>query len=299
MKKLLYLLPFFAIILACEDVIDVNLPETETRLIVNALLRVDTTETFIPVEVRVTETSDFFNENQITELESAIIIYGMPNPDAPEILENGGTSSLAEVVPGSGVYIPDPTFDAEQRIRTEFAQPGMAFILIVEHKGNRYAARTTFSPSVPIDDVTQGTETLFDEDDIEVLVTITDAPEQDNYYVFDFGFNEFLVLEDEFIDGQEFQFSYFYDQELQPGDSAEISILGADQQFFNYIDLILEQTDNTGGVFQTPAATVRGNVFDVTGIDNDELFDNAGRPNIFPLGYFAVVQEFKQTIIIE
>ena len=98
---------------------------------------------------------------------------------------------------------------------------------------------------------------------------------------------------------QQFEFSYFYEKDLEVGTEVDISILGADLQFFNYVDLLVEQTQDDGGVFETPAATVRGNVFDVTGIDNNELFDNVERPDNFALGYFAVVQEFKQSIVIE
>jgi len=284
---------------SCEDVIDVDLPPTESRLIVNAVFRVDVTEQFIPVEVSVTETSDFFSENPVTQLESALIIYGVPNPDAPENLENGGTSSLTELVPGSGIYVPDPTFDEDQRIRTQFARPDVQFILIIEHQGRRFAASTFYAPSVPIDNIEQGTETLFDDDETEVQITITDVPDEENYYVFDFGFSEFLALDDQFIDGQEFEFSYFYDNNLQPGDVAEVSILGANLEFFNYMDLIVEQTEDDGGVFETPVTTVRGNVFDVTGLDNINIFDNVERPELFALGYFAVVQEFKESITIE
>ena len=51
--------------------------------------------------------------------------------------------------------------------------------------------------------------------------------------------------------------------------------------------------------FETPVATVRGNIFDVTDLDNIDLFDNVEQPDVFPLGYFAVVQEYKQTITIQ
>ena len=83
------------------------------------------------------------------------------------------------------------------------------------------------------------------------------------------------------------------------GETLEVSILGAEQQFFNYIDLLVEQTENDGGVFETPAATVRGNMFDVTGLDNIEIFDNVGRPESFALGYFAFVEEAKASLVIE
>lgn len=299
MKKIFYYFILCCIILSCEDVIDVDLPPTETRLIVNAVFRVDITQEFVPVEVRVSETTNFFEQNEPTELSSAIIFYGIPLEDDPNLFEEVFSSSLAESEPGSGIYIPDPTFDGDQRIQTSSLEPGVVFQLIIEHKGSRYFATTPYVTSPPIDTIEQGTETLFDEDDIEVLVTFTDVPDIENYYVFDFDFDEFLALDDQFIDGQQFEFSYFYDKELMPGDEVEISILGVDEPFFSYMDLLLEQTEDTGGVFETPSATVRGNVFDITGLDNDEIFDNVERPGNFPLGYFAVVQEFKQSLIIE
>ncbi|MBT8187762.1 MAG: DUF4249 family protein [Croceitalea sp.] len=299
MKKISILLMISAVLLSCEDVIEVETPTEEPRLIINALIRVDKSQQFIPVAVKVTETNNFFEETPVTQLEQAIIFYGTPNPDAPEILENGGSSSLAEVDPGSGIYVPDPTFDDDQRIQTQFAEPGIDFQLIITHKGRRYFGQTSYAPVVPFDNIEQGDSNLFGDDDTELLITFTDPPSEANYYVFDFDYNEFLTLDDQFIDGQEFEFSYFYDKELDSGDQAEVSILGADQQFYNYMDLLVEQTQFDGGIFQIPVATVRGNMFDVTDLDNTDLFDNVEQPNVFPLGYFAVVQEFKQTVTIQ
>jgi len=303
MKKFFYVIIAALCLFACEDVVDVELQTTEPRLVVNGLLRVDFSQEFVPVEIRVTETTNFFEDNIPTSLDdNATIIYGRVNPDAPEILDldpNNFSSSLTELEPGSGIYVPDPSFDADQRIRTTSIFPNTVFILIMEHKGRRYSAQTPFSPAVPIDNLEQGDETLFDEDDVEIKITITDTPELENYYVFDFGEGEFLALDDQFIDGQQFEFSYFPQRDLESGEQLDISVLGADQLFFNYMDLIVEQTENDGGIFDTPAATVRGNVFDVTGLDNDLLFDNVNRPDDFPLGYFAVVEEFKRSITIE
>ncbi|MDC6364996.1 MULTISPECIES: DUF4249 family protein [Flavobacteriaceae] len=287
----------FLVLSSCEDVIDVELPETETKLVVDGILRVDESQEFIDVEITMKETSNFFEDNQPTQVESAVIAYGTPNEFGE--LDSLGFSSLAEREPGSGVYVPDPNFSSDQRIRTAAAEPGVVFILQVTHNDRNYYARTEYAPTVPIDNLTQGTETLFDEDDTEVIVTFTDPPGLHDYYIFDFDFGEFLALRDEFIDGQQFQFSYFYDATLEPGEEATVSILGADQEFFNYMDLLVEQTENDGGIFDTPVATVRGNVFDVTGLDNINIFDNVERPEDFALGYFAVVQEFKRSITIE
>lgn len=300
MKQSIYLILASLFLFACEDVIEVELQDTETRLVVNGLLRVDFTQEFVPVEIRVSETTNFFDNNIPTSLDdNATILYGQPNPDAPEIFDTIASSSLTELEPGSGIYVPDPTFDRDQRIRTQDILPNTVFILVMEHKGRRYAARTPISYTVPIDDLEQGDDTLFDEEDIEIKITINDTPEIDNFYVFDFGEGEFLALDDQFIDGQRFEFSYFVERDLDSGQELEVSILGANLEFFNYMNLLVEQTENDGGIFDTPAATVRGNVFDVTGLDNNLLFDNVNRPDAFPLGYFAIVQEFKRTIVIE
>lgn len=297
-RRLFYFLWILLPMLSCEDVIEVETPTTEPKLIVNGLIRVDVSEEIVPVEIRVTETDNFFGETPVTQIDEAMIVYGVPNPARPELFESLFSSTLAETEPGSGIYAPDPNFSSDQRIRTASLRPDMVFILIIDYGDRRYVARTPYSPVVPIDNLEQGEETLFDEDDIEVLVTITDTPDITNYYVFDFGFNEFLALDDQFIDGQEFEFSYFYD-DLEPGQEIEVSVLGADLEFYSYIDLLVEQTQEDGGVFETPAITVRGNVFDVTGIDNLNIFDNVERPDEFALGYFAVVQEFKETLTIE
>lgn len=298
--RIILVLGTLAVILSsCEDIIEVDLPETETRLVVNGLVRVDVTQEFVPVEIKVTETTDFFSEPTITTLESAVILVGERDPEDPFSM-SFGTSILKEYVPGTGIYEPDTVGnDVDERIRTEFLNENSVFFLIVEHKGKRYAGQTVYASTVPIDNLEQGDDTLFNEDDTEVKITITDIAEEENYYIFDFGFGEFLALDDQFIDGQEFEFSYFYDSETKVGNTAEISILGADQQFYNYIDLLIEQTEDTGGVFETPAATVKGNMFDVTGLDNIEIFDNVERPGSFALGYFAVVQEFKESLLIE
>ena len=300
MRKFVILIFSISFFLSCEEVIDIDVPQGDIKLVVNGIIRVDESKEFVPVEIKVTESSTFFENNPIANIESALILYGTPRSDAPELYENGPFfSNLAEVDPGSGIWVPDPTFDSEQRIRVNNIKEGDVFILFLEYNGRRYAASTTYIKSAPIDSFEQGSGTLFGDEETEIIVTFTDRPDTQDYYVIDFGFSEFLAVEDEFVDGQAFEFSYFYDQEFEPGTKLTVNLLGADQNFFNYVDLIIEQTQDTGGVFQTPVATVRGNVFDVTGLDNDEIFDNVERPNNFALGYFAVVQQFKDSLIIE
>ncbi|APA62879.1 DUF4249 family protein [Maribacter sp. 1_2014MBL_MicDiv] len=300
MKRFILIILGFILFISCEDVIEVELPENDTRLVVNGVIRVDENQEFLPIEIAVSESSSFFNENTVASLKSAIIYYGTPNPDAPEILEGGGISNLAEVEPGSGIWVPDPSFDSDQRIRVSSIEEGDVFQLILETENEQFFATTTYVKSVPIDSLEQGDETLFSGDETEVIVTFTDPGESNDFYLLDLDFGEFLVTEDEFYQGQTFVFSYFYDNELAINTSSvvNISLLGVDEQFYNYMNQIIVQSGGDQGPFQTPAATVRGNIINVTGIDNDEVVDNVERSDNFALGYFAIVEEYTDSITI-
>ncbi|NAS11991.1 DUF4249 family protein [Poritiphilus flavus] len=283
--------------LSCEDVIDVETPSEPPRLIVNALMRVDTEAPFVPVEVRLSLTSNFFGDIPTTSADDNLLIIQEFFDEEGELLF-ARTSSLWENPAGSGIYEPDPNFTVDQRIPTTQTQSDVLYTLIIDHQGKRYAAQTRYAPSVPIDNLAIGDGTLFDEEETELIITYTDDPDRDNFYVIDFGFNEFLVSEDEFYKGQQFSFSYFYDMEFESGTELEVSILGADRNFHNYMNQLIVQSEDDQGPFQVPVATVRGNVFDITGLDNIDIVDNVGRPNDFPLGYFAIVQEFKASITV-
>jgi hypothetical protein len=301
MKRFILIISTFLLTISCEDVIDLELPNNDSRLIVNGVIRVDETQEYLPIEILVSESSSFYESNTIASLESAVIYYGTPNPDAPEILEGGGISNLAELEPGSGKWVPDPSFDSDQRIKVSNINEGDVFQLIFKTSEERYFATTTYVKSVPIDSLVQGDQTLFSGDEIEVIVTFTDNGERNDFYILDFDFNEYLVTEDEFYQGQSFVFSYFYesDLDLDTNISINIGLIGADESFYNYMNQIIVQSGGDQGPFQTPAATVRGNITNITGIDNSEIFDNVSRNDNFALGYFAIVQEYKESIVID
>ena len=293
MKQAITILLCAILFFSCEDTIEVDLPEVETRLIVDGLVRVDKSQELVDVKIKLRESSNFFEENQPTQAESVLIYYGKPTSGG--LFEDISFSTLVEKDLGNGIYVPNLEQD---QIRTAFVEPGVVFILQITRQGKRYYAQTEYAPTVPIDNLEQGTDTFLDEEETEIIVTFTDNGDEDNFYLFDFMNSEFLVVEDEFFQGQQFSFSYFYDDEITTGETVTVSILGATEEFYNYMDLVLEQTENNGGVFQTPVATVRGNVFDITGLDNINLFDNVERPNDYALGYFAMVQEYTATLTI-
>ncbi|TVZ51821.1 DUF4249 family protein [Dokdonia sp. Hel_I_53] len=293
MKKSILLLTCLVTFSSCEDVIDVELKNETPRLIVDALIRVDTAQDFTDANIKVSLSSSFFGE-----IEPAII-------DTIELREitNGDIITYEPVPDEPGSYRPSNTSGSlvsDNKISTSFlSNSNVEFTLNVIYNGKTYLATTRFVNSVPLDEVVQGDGQLFDEDGIEVQVSFTDIADQEDYYIFDFDFNEYLPTEDRFYQGQQFKFSYFYDQQLTSGDVIDIKILGADLQFYNYISGILEQSEQgQNGPFQTPTATVRGNFISITDIDNGDINNNTSLPDEFILGYFSISQEFSTSLLI-
>ena len=284
MKRILLAILAVASLISCEDVIEVETPNEPPRLIVDGVIRIDTSQSQTTAIIKLYTSSSFF-EGISPASADFIMIQNLEYESRGPLDQN--FILLDDDQPGIYTGTKNTTFFTEGSLD-----------LYVNFEGKNYYATTSFVPTSPIESLVQGEETLFTGDETEIIISFTDDGTRDDFYIFDFGFNEFLVTEDEFYQGQRFEFSYFY-EDIQPGQEMTISILGADESFYNYMNQIIVQAGGDQGPFQTPAATVRGNVFNVTGIDNVEIFDNVERSNSFALGYFAVVQEFKRTIEIE
>ena len=259
---------FFIMLVGCEDVVEVDVPKDATRLAIDALIRVDTDEPITQVQVTAKETTSFFEEIGPAQLDQIALLNTSTNT----------MTALVEEPNGSGRYIAN--WPTDQLIQ------GVLQLTIV-YNNELYEANTAYVPSVPFDDLKEGDGTLFSEDETEILVSYTDDANRIDFYLFDFDFNEYLVSEDTFYQGQSFEFSYFYEEGLESGRELNISILGVDEAFYNYMNQLIVQSGGDQGPFQTPAATVRGNIINTSNSDN------------FALGYFAVCQEYAETIVLE
>lgn len=276
-----YLIPLLSLLFltACEDVVEIDTPTEASRLFADAVIRIDADRPITNVLIKLGLTSSFFESTEAATGAEVIIrneeYAGTDASDDDFIV-------LSENFPG--VY--------QANRNTDFFTTG-ELQLRIRYEDQVYAATTTYVPAVPIEKLEQGDGSLFSGDEIEVIVSYTDDPGRDDYYLFDFDFNEYLVTEDEFYQGQAFEFSYFYDDSIQSGREVEISLIGVDESFFNYMSQVIVQAGAEQGPFQTPSATVRGNIANITDPENVDGQDN------FALGYFAVCQTFTKTITIQ
>ena len=265
---------------SCEDVIEVDTPTGDRRLIIDALIRIDTASAITEMRVVVGETNGFFETIPPANLQQ-ITISNLDNPLPDAVVFN-------ETEPG--VYVKSLQTDLLMQDR---------WLLQIDFEDQFYLAEASFVAAPQIDQLEQGDGFVFDDDDQEIEVTFTDIAGEDNFYIFDFGFGEFLATEDTFYQDQQFVFSWFYDDPFEVGTELPISILGADQEFYNYMNQLIEQSEDDLNPFQTPTLTVRGNFINATDIDNDETVDNVENEQNFALGYFALVQQNTSIIVIE
>lgn len=284
MKRLLFILSVLSLIWSsCQEVITVELPNQEPKLIVDALIRIDTTISSTLITVSIRQTSDFFGEISPVSVDQ-ITMSNLDNPG------NNTDQVLDETEPGSGIY--QQFFSTEELARDRW-------FLQINYQGEFYVAESLMQYSVPIDQLTIGDGSLFSGDVTEILVRYSDIGGREDYYLFDYGNDDFFASEDVFYDGQQFEFSYFYDEQFNPGDTLTVSIMGIDRDFFNYMNLLREQSEGGFGPFATPAVSVRGNLINATDINNNDNYNNVNDPDNYALGYFAIVQEYKGFIVVE
>jgi hypothetical protein len=273
MRKLVFLVATL-LLLGCQDVIEVELPTEEPRLVIDGLIRInDMSQPLVSVKIRASLSSSYFDSVQPARLQEITLT----NTDTKV------STHLKEKITGTGIY-------EEEWILGQLTEGNLE--LNIRHNDQIYLARTKFVPAVPIDSLRQGTTTLFGDDETEVLVNFTDDGKRNDFYLFDFNFGEYLVTEDEFYQGQQFEFSFFYDKNLKDDRELQISLLGIDETFFNYMNQLIIQSGPDTGPFSTPATTVRGNIVNITN-------NNETNKNNFALGYFAVCQTFSRTITIK
>lgn len=268
MKRLLILLFITFSLNSCEDVVDINLEDPQPRLVVDALIRVDTELPTNRVAVRLVLSSNFFESN-------------VPVNDAVVSLTNLSTDQNTTLQPenNEGLY--------SAVINTEFLINGLVE-LQVSYNNELFTATNSFAPSTPITKLEQGEGGLFDEEDIEIIIGFNDPADQENYYIIDFDQGKYFTQEDTFYQGQEFEFSFFHNS-AEPGDILEVSLMGANPELVSYMDQILTLSGEDGLTpFQTPVTAARGNI-----VGPDDDFDN------YTLGYFAIIEAFSQTLVIE
>lgn len=258
---------FIAITLnSCQETIDVDLPETQEQLVVDALMRIPDTETFLTeARLRLTLTTAYFADS-VPTVDDAIV--NLNNKENTFRLNSQGNGFYSTTIP-----------------RDIIEQDSLR--LTIFYNDEVYRSDAKFISAVPINSISQGDGSLFAGDETEIIISYTDTQDQDNFYLFDLDLGNYLTSEDTFYKNQNFAFSYFY-EDLSPQDTLNIELMGINKPFFDYMSIIINQSGQaTGNPFTAPPSEIRGNVINETDESN------------YPLGYFIIAQTYAESIIIE
>jgi hypothetical protein len=98
---------------------------------------------------------------------------------------------------------------------------------------------------------------------------------------------EYDVIDDDFFQGNQ-MFGLYANEELKASDEIDFTLHGISQRYYNYMNILLGIAGSNGGSpFQTPPATVRGNIINQTNLNN------------FALGYFSLSETDHQTYRVQ
>ncbi|MBP2282720.1 hypothetical protein H4V97_001038 [Flavobacterium sp. CG_23.5] len=262
MKKItFYLILFIAVFsTSCEDVIDVTLDNAPSKLVIEAAINWKKGTSGNQQSIKLTTTTGFYSTEipkvsgaTVTIKNSANVVFTFSE------IANTGQYACTTFVP----------------VLNE------TYMLTVVSKGNTYTATETLKPVTAITKIVQNNQGGLTGNEKEIKTFYQDPPSETNYYLYKYVYSNqvksnFYVDQDEFFNGNEF-FSISQNDDLKKDDKIEVSHFGISKAYYNYMSVLVSIAGNNGGgPFQSPPATVRGNIINTT--------DSAN----YPLGYFTL-----------
>lgn len=227
----------------CEKVVDVALDTAEPRLVIDASINWQKDTPGNVQTIKLSTTAGYF-DTEIPKVSGATVF----------ITNSSNTVfNFVEAEPGSyvcNVFVP---------------QLNETYLLTIEHGGQIYTSTEKLLASPTVTRVEQNNEGGFTGEDIEVKYFFNDLANETNFYFLEIRdpykvIPEYGVLEDRFFQNNE-MFSLYISEDLKPGDVLRFTIYGVSQDYYNYVDILLEQTGTTSaGPFATPTSSVRGNI---------------------------------------
>lgn len=268
--KHLYIAILFLGFFSCEDVIEVDVPSSDPRLVIDASINWFKGTSGNNQSIKLTLTAPYFDD-VIPPANNAQVYITDENNNVFNFIEDGETGNYNNIN-----FIPV--------INTEYQ-------LTIIYNNETYNGTETLLAVPEFEFVEQNLEGGITGEDTELKAYFTDPEDEENYYFFEFipsipTVKTLDTFKDEFVNGN-LIFSYYVEENLNPDDSVIIRNHGVSERFYEFMYILLQQTGESGGPFETQPATVRGNCMNIT------------NPNNYPLGYFKLseVSELTYTIV--
>ncbi|MEM9681004.1 MAG: DUF4249 domain-containing protein [Bacteroidota bacterium] len=256
---------------SCTDTVDVDVPNGGARLVVEASINWEKGTSGQTQTIKLSESTAFFDSNPDIPVTGASVVVTKEDDGMQFIFvdQNNGNYITTNFIP----------------------EIDQSYTLDILYDGQTYTATETLMSVTEINDIEQTLEGAGDEEEIQIKVFFDDPANIDNYYLGEFNssVNPLLTLtalSDQFTDGNE-NFIEFDNEELVTGATVDISIYGISEAYFNYIDILIEQSGETDGPFQTTPVQLKGNCINLNDPDEEVL------------GYFRLGEVVRTSYIIE
>lgn len=260
---------------SCTDVVDIDLDTAPPKLVVEAFINWEKGTTGNQQTIKLTTTGSFYTNTvpivsgaTITVTNSSSVVFNFTE------IPNTGKYECNNFIP----------------ILNE------TYTLLVIANGQTYTATETLKPVTPITTVTQDSNGGLSGNKIQLKANFQDPLATEDFYLFNYTYPniikpDFYATDDLFFNGNNF-FSVLQETnnatDLEVGNVITITHFGVSKNHYNYLAKLLSISGNNGGSpFQSPPATVRGNVINQTNFDN------------YPLGFFNLSESDKETYTIQ
>lgn len=286
MKKILALLLFSALIVSlnsCQDVIDIDIPNGENRVIINGRV----TDT-LPTYAQVLSTIGYLSDDPNPRMSDCIVKLYENGIEVATLVENDTLPGWYEHpftgTEGNNYYIEVTFPEGHPYFPNTRWKSGMEQMYRVPSEDSTYSK---FQPKQP-----------FIEEGYYAFIMFTEpAGLGDNYRqrlwkndtLFDTQF-DLVFFNDEFIDGRSFN-----DKDLpavqisnasKVGDVYKSELSSISLEAYNFLFLLQQQTVQVGSTFDPPPAPIYGNIV------------NADNPEQLGLGYFFASKLTYTTVTI-
>jgi hypothetical protein len=272
MKKIFYsLLIVLFTFTSCEKVVDVDLSTSEPRLVIEASIQWLNGTSGNEQIVKLSTTAGYFS-NEIPQVIDAVVY-----------------------ITNSSNTVFNFTQDTEPGIyKCLNFNPVLneTYTLTVIYEGETYTSTEKLLNTPTVTRVEQDDEGGILGNETEVKFFFNDLVDETNHYLVKIDdpykvIPEYGVIEDRFFENNE-MFGLYFSEDLKPTDTLKFTLNGVTQNYFNYMDILLEQTGtNNAGPFSTPTSTVRGNIVNQTNFDH------------YALGYFRLSKTEVSEYIIQ
>jgi hypothetical protein len=263
---------------SCTDVIDLEVQTAPTRLTIEASLDWEKGTLGNVQTIKLSISTPYYDNTTVTAVSGAAVKV-TNNTDGSEFvfedMNNGEytTSSFVPVI-------------------------GESYTLQVLYKGETYAATETLMSVVDISELSQSREDGFDDEVMEINIAFMDPQSEENYYLIKLKERgdllvELFDVEDEFANGNEI--TLFYEKqedkdtntkEFETGDIVDVELLGISKAYYDYIGILISQSEPSGPFGTTPVA-LRGNCANLT------------KPDNYAFGYFRLTEVVKKSYTFE